>query len=76
MRCPDEFAFVLRSVYRGYYTLARRFEFNFRVAQVMFPPRKIKFISLCVIFLLLDRQHSLTTFSVEKRGMTESICPH
>ena len=46
--------------YRGYYTVARRYERYFRalVRKILFLPREIKFISSSrrVMFFLLDRQ--------------------
>ena len=50
------------SIYRGYYTVARRYEFYFRVAkQYCFCHEKIKFISSSrrVMFFLLYRQNHI-----------------
>ena len=55
------FLFIYLFIYRGYYTVARRYEFYFRVAKYCFCHEKIKFISSSrlVMFFLLYRQKDI-----------------
>ena len=58
---------IFRVLYRGYYTVAQRYEFYFRVAKQYFTNErsheKIKFISSSrrVMFFLLYRQNDIDT---------------
>ena len=79
---------VARYIERGYYTVAQRYEFYFRVEKTIFYERtqrvskincfhheKIKFISASrrVIFFILHRNALACNFKPYKRKMTSSI---
>ena len=55
------FRVACEKIYRGYYTVARRYEFYFRVVKYCFCHEKIKFVSSSrhVMFFLLYRQNDM-----------------